>query len=112
VVQVVGFHQLDGLAAEDTHAVEFASVQQHLPEARVVADRREHARAAPRHGAVERRHDELLHGLERASSENYQKQFVKRRTTAQKERLDPPYAMKKLSFCNAQELSAPAPTLE
>src|SRR6185437_12749570 len=36
--EMIGYHQADGFRAEDALAVEFAAIDQHLPEADVVAD--------------------------------------------------------------------------
>ncbi len=50
-------------------------------------------------------------GLEklRKSPEHYQKSFVTRRAVAERERRDPPPAMRKLTFCNAAEASIADP---
>ncbi len=55
---------------------------------------------------------DALKKLVKAGGDHYQKSFVKRRATAKQERLDPPYAMKKVSFCNAADLTDAAPKLD
>lgn len=51
-------------------------------------------------------YDATLDKLRKVSPERYQKSYLTRRAVAQRERKDPPPAMKKLSFCNAPEVNA------
>jgi hypothetical protein len=63
----------------------------------------------PKEAPARAAYDAALDQLRKASPERYQKSFVLRRSVAERERRDPPPAMRKLTFCNAAEAATAVP---